>query len=190
MPMKPKHKAKRKTKRKSRIERQVDEANRLATLITSTPINAGEMAAPGLIHDRRLAAAQAVWREVVPLLQARHVLDDADRFQLALLCYWWQEFVIAADDILQRGYSVMVRTVSGDKMPRKNASTSRRDHAFDKISELSAKFGLTPLDRHALQRAAKSASLSDQLPLDGSSEATAAGGEVAQWDDVADRKLN
>jgi P27 family predicted phage terminase small subunit len=190
VPMKPTHKTKRKTRRKTRTERQIDEANRIAMLITSAPINAGEMAAPGLIRDRRLAAAKAVWREVVPLLQARHVLDDADRFQLALLCYWWQEFATAADDILRRGYSVLVKTISGDRMPRKNASTSRRDHAFDKIAELSAKFGLTPIDRHALQRAAKAASLSDQLPLDGSNEAAGGGGEVAQWDDVADRKLN
>jgi P27 family predicted phage terminase small subunit len=192
MPMKSKskHKTKRKTKRKTRTERHLAEANRIAALITSAPINAGETPAPGLIHDQRLTAARAVWREVVPLLKARHILDDGDRFALALYCYWWGEFVAAADDIARRGYSVLVRTISGDRMPRKNASTSRRDHAFDKISELSTKFGLTPLDRHALQRAAKSASLSDQLPLDGSSEVTAAGGEVAQWDDVADRKLN
>jgi len=190
MPRNPTHKAKRKTtKRKSRIARQIEEANRLAALITSAPINAGEMAAPGLIHDRRLAAARAVWNEVVPLLQSRHVLDDGDRFALALYCYWWGEFVAAADDIARRGYSVMVKTISGDKMPRKNASTSRRDHAFDKIAELSAKFGLTPLDRHALHRAAKvGSSLSDQLPL--SNEAASGEGEVAQWLDVATVKLN
>jgi P27 family predicted phage terminase small subunit len=188
MSMKSKRKMKR-TKRKTRAERQIGEVNRIAMLITSAPINAGEMAAPGLIHDRRLAAARAVWCEVVPLLQARHVLDDGDRFALALYCYWWGEFIAAADDIMRRGYSVLVRTISGDRMPRKNASASRRDHAFDKIAELSAKFGLTPLDRHALHRAAKAGSLSDQLPLD-TNEAASGDGEVAQWIDVATSKPN
>jgi phage terminase small subunit len=81
---KPKSKAMPKTKR----ERQIEETNRLATLITSAPNKSGEMAAPGLIRDPRSAPALSMWREIVPLLQARRVLDDADRFQLALLCYW------------------------------------------------------------------------------------------------------
>lgn len=190
MPMKPKHKAKRKTKRKSRIERQIEEANRLATLIIAAPTDGTNLAAPGLIRDPRLAPALAVWREVTPLLAARGILDDADRLALATLCYWYSEFIIAADDLLKRGYSVMVKTISGDRMPRKNASASRRDHAFDKLSELSTRFGLTPLDRYALQRAAKAVARSDQLSLDESNDAAGGGGEVAQWPDVADRKLN
>lgn len=189
--MKSKRATKNKPKRKSRADRQIEEANRLAALITSAPINAGEIAAPGLMYDRRLAAAKAVWCEVVPLLQARHVLDDGDRLALALYCYWWGEFVAAADDIARRGYSVLVKTISGDRMPRKNASASRRDHAFDKIAELSAKFGLTPLDRHALRRAANAGSMSDQLPLREPNEHAASGDDdVAQWIDVATSKPN
>jgi P27 family predicted phage terminase small subunit len=141
--------------RVTKAQRQTEEANRLATLIASAPIEGDtSFAAPGFIRDHRLAPALAVWRELVPLLTGRRVLDDADRFQLAMLSYWWAEFIVAADDLLKRGY-ILVKTISGDRMPRKNASAGRRDHAFDKIAELSTKFGLTPLDRYALARAAK-----------------------------------
>lgn len=176
-------KAKRKTKRKTRAERQIEEAGRVATLITSAPVGGSDVAAPGLIRDPRLAPALALWREVVPLLECRRVLDAADRFQLAMLCYWWAEFVAAADDVLRRGFSVMVKTISGDRMPRKNPSAARRDHAADKIAELSAKFGLTPLDRYALDRAAKRNGdpVGDELPLD---HPTADKASVADWAEV------
>jgi P27 family predicted phage terminase small subunit len=189
MPMKSKHKPKRK-KRSTRIARQIVEANRLAALIIAAPIDGTDFAAPGLIRDPRLAPALAVWRELTPLLAARGILDNADRLQLATLAYWYSEFIVAADDLLKRGYSVMVKTISGDRMPRKNASASRRDHAFDKLSELSTRFGLTPLDRYALQRAAKAVARSDQLSLGGSDEVDTAGGEVAVWGDVVTSKPN
>lgn len=175
---------KRKTKRKTKNERQLEEARRLAAVIVSEPIEAGGFAVPGLIRDPRSAPALAMWREVVPLLQSRRILDDTDRFQLAMLCYWWQEFVLAADDIVRRGYSVMVKTISGDRMPRLNPSVARRGRAFDEIADLSTKFGLTPIDRYALHRAAKGRFLSSQLPLDGAADEQAAGkDEVARWDD-------
>jgi P27 family predicted phage terminase small subunit len=180
-------KTKRRTKRKTRSERQIEEANRVAMLITSAPIVGHALAAPGLLSDKRLAPALALWREAVPMLEARRVLDASDRFQLAMLCYWWAEFVTAADDILRRGFSVMVKTISGDRMPRKNASANRRDHATDKIAELSAKFGLTPLDRYALQRAAKV-----QEPADDELKLTGRHGEagVADWDEIEPPKAN
>ena len=181
--------AKRKRKRLTQAERQIAEANRLAKLIASAPIEHGSLAAPGLISDPRLAPALAFWREVVPLLEARHVLDSADRFQLAMLSYWWCEFVTASDDVMQRGYAVMVKTVSGDKMPRISKSVSRRGEAFDNIAVLSAKFGLTPLDRHALHRAAKAGFLSAQLPLD-ERAAVNEDNNVAQWDLVGDARPN
>lgn len=183
--MKPK--TKRKTKRKTRAERQIDEAKRVAMLITSAPIVGSDMAAPGLIRDPRLAPAMAFWREAVPLLEARRVLEASDRHALALLAFWWSEFVVATDDILRRGFSVMVKTISGDRMPRKNASANRRDHAADKIAELSAKFGLTPLDRYALQRAAHvQEPADDQLPLGGRHGET----EVADWDEIDPSRAN
>ena len=102
--MKPK--TKRAPKRKTRAERQIDESNRVAMLITSAPIVGSTMAAPGLVRDPRLAPAMALWREVVPMLEARRVLDASDRFQLAMLCYFWCEFVFAADDALARAAKV------------------------------------------------------------------------------------
>lgn len=183
--MKPK--TKRAPKRKTRAERQIDESNRVAMLITSAPIVGSTMAAPGLVRDPRLAPAMALWREVVPMLEARRVLDASDRFQLAMLCYFWCEFVFAADDLLKRGFSLMVRTISGDRMPRRNASANRRDHAADKIAELSAKFGLTPLDRHALARAAKvQEPADDELKLAGRHGDT----DVADWNEIEPRKAN
>lgn len=143
-----------KRKRKTKQQRQIDAADKLALLVVASPLDEGEtMPAPlGLIHDRRLAPALAAWRELAPLLTQRKILEDTDRYQLALLCYWFAEFITAADDVLKRGYSVRVKTVSGDYMPRKNPAAARRDHAFEKITELSARFGLTPLDRFRLDR--------------------------------------
>src|SRR5262249_7474239 len=51
---------------------------------------------------------------------------------------------------LVKGYSVMVKTVSGDKMPRENPSVARRDFAAKMTVDLSSKFGLSPQDRHRL----------------------------------------
>jgi P27 family predicted phage terminase small subunit len=144
---------KKKRKRKTKLQRQIEDADKLAALVATSPIDGEAMPAPpALLRDPRLKPALAVWRELAPILAQRKVFEDTDRFQLALLCFWFAEFIVSANDILDRGYSVRVKTVSGDYMPRRNPAAGRRDHACEKISELSARFGLTPLDRFRLDR--------------------------------------
>jgi P27 family predicted phage terminase small subunit len=172
---------KRKQKRKTRLQRQIEDAEKLAALIAASPIEGEAIPAPpAFIRDLRLKPALTMWRELAPLLAQRKVLEDSDRYQLALLCFWYAEFIVAADDVLRRGYSVRVKTVSGDFMPRKNPAAGRRDHAVEKISELSARFGLTPLDRFRLERwrSGQASDETDDLFASGEEQ-------VADWPDVA-----
>ncbi|WP_441268870.1 P27 family phage terminase small subunit [Bradyrhizobium sp. 215_C5_N1_2] len=67
-----------------------------------------------------------------------------------MFCIYAAEFVAANEEILTKGYSVMVKTISGDKMPRENPAVGRRDHAAKMTIDLSSKFGLSPQDRHRL----------------------------------------
>lgn len=140
----------------------VAEATRLAGLLADAAAPGDDpLAPPALIRDPRLAAALAVWRDLAPLLVERNLLGRLDRMLFAQLCYWQAEFVTAVDDILARGYSVLVTTVSGDRMPRLNPSVKRRDTAVAQLVDLAHRFGLTPLDRHTLFRAQKGSDYSD-----------------------------
>jgi P27 family predicted phage terminase small subunit len=138
-------------KRKTKTERAIAEAERQAKLLALP--RADEIAeAPAYLTDARLAPALAVWREYAPRLDQLHLLARLDRHTFALFCIYAAEFVVANEDILTKGYSVMVKTISGDKMPRENPSVSRRDHAARMVVEMSSKFGLTPADRNKLLR--------------------------------------
>lgn len=141
-------------KRKSKTEKAIAEAERLAKLLAA-PRDASETsdAPPAYLEDPRMAPAMAVWREYAPRLDKLHLLARLDRHTFALFCVYAGEFVAANEDILLRGYSVNVKTVSGDRMPRENPSVSRRDFAAKMILDLSSKFGLTPDDRNKLLRA-------------------------------------
>jgi P27 family predicted phage terminase small subunit len=140
-------------KRKTKTERAIAEAERQAALL-ALPRTTDETsdAPPAYLDDARLAPAMAVWREYAPRLDKLHLLARLDRHTFALFCIYAAEFVVANEDILTKGYSVMVKTVSGDRMPRENPSVSRRDFAAKMVLEMSSKFGLTPADRNKLLR--------------------------------------
>lgn len=141
-------------KRKNKTEKAIAEAERQATLL-AMPRESDETAdaPPAYLTDLRMAPAMAVWREYAPRLDKLHLLARLDRHTFALFCVYAAEFVVANEDILVKGYSVMVKTISGDKMPRENPSVGRRDHAAQMVLNLSSKFGLTPDDRNKLLRA-------------------------------------
>lgn len=148
-------------KRKKRItktQRAVAEAERLARLLADAPASSpGALAPPALIADPRLAPAQKFWNDHAPQLQTLGTLGRLDRFVFALYCVYVAEFVAAEDDILTQGYSVRVKTISGDMMPRENPSVDRRNFAAKMIAEMSAMFGLSQVDRLNISKLARGA---------------------------------
>jgi phage terminase small subunit len=147
-----------KRKRLTKAERAAAEAKRLASLLAKAAIDS-PLAPPAFLTDPRLAPAFAFWNEYAPRLQALGLLEENDRFMFALLSVYVGDFIAATDDILNKGYSVLVKTISGDRMPRENPSVARRDHAAKVVTELSKSFGLTKLDRLNIAKVGQSAAL-------------------------------
>lgn len=138
-------------KRRTKTERAIAEAERLAGLLAAAPAAGGDpLAPPSFLDNKLLAPALAVWRDYAPRLANNNLLERVDRYHFALFCVYMGEWLMAHEDILASGYSRMVKTVSGDLMPRESPSVGRRDIAMTWIMKLSPKFGLTPLDRFQL----------------------------------------
>ena len=140
------------SKRKTKTEKAILEADRLAQLLALPRAEETSGSPPVYLSDPRLAPALTVWNEYAPRLDKLHLLARLDRHTFALFCVYAAEFVQASEDILVKGYSSLVKTVSGGKMPRENPSVARRDFAAKMVLELSTKFGLTPADRNKLLR--------------------------------------
>ena len=149
--------------RLTKQEKAVAEAKRLAALLAeAVPEHPGELAPPAFIADPRLAPALAAWRELAPQLTKTGRLLRLDRFVFAMLCYWQGEFIASHDDLERKGKWFKVRAVSGGMMPRKNPSLDQLKYAYEQVMALSAKFGLTPLDRIALLKAHKAGHVDDE----------------------------
>lgn len=152
------------TKRRTKAERAVAEAERLARLLAEAPAASdGRLAPPAFIADPRLAPALRFWKEHAPQLEALGTLEAIDRFTFAMFCVYVAEFIAAEDDILTKGYSVLVKTVSGDRMPRENPSVDRRDLAAKMILEMSRMFGLSKVDRLNISKLARGTALEGTL---------------------------
>lgn len=139
-------------KRRTKTEKAIAEAERQAKLLALPRAEETSDSPPAYLADPRLAPAMAVWMEYAPRLDKLHLLARLDRHTFALFCVYAGEFVVANEDVLVKGYSTRVKTVSGDYMLRENPSVSRRDFAAKMVLELSSKFGLTPADRNKLLR--------------------------------------
>lgn len=139
-------------KRKTKTEKAILEAERQAKLLALPRADETSDSPPAYLEDPRLAPANAVWREYAPRLDKLHLLARLDKHTFALFCVYAGEFVVANEDVLIKGYSTRVKTVSGDYMLRENPSVSRRDFAAKMVLDLSGKFGLTPADRNKLLR--------------------------------------
>lgn len=138
-------------KRRTKTDRAIAEAERLAALLAAAPADAGDpLAPPAFLDNQLLAPALSVWRDYAPRLVKVNLLEATDRYFFALLCVYTGEWLAAHEDILANGYSRMVKTVSGDRMPRESPSVGRRDIAMTWLMKLSPKFGMTPLDRFQL----------------------------------------
>lgn len=171
----------RRSQAERRREEAIAEADRLAALLSAAPPESDEpLAPPAFIKDRRLAPALAMWRELSKSLIGSGRLSALDRFTFAMLCYWHGEWIKATDDILERGPSFMVPATSGGMRPWRNPSVDRQTLANDQILTLSSKFGLTPLDRIALNKGRPYQRDDDELPL--STPTTPAPDEVPKTD--------
>jgi P27 family predicted phage terminase small subunit len=147
-------------RRKSKTERELARMEAAAARDAKLFAIAGEgfdlQALPVFLADKRMQAAQTIWREYAPRLDRLHFLSTLDRYTFAMFCIYAAEYVLANKDILDKGYSIEVTTVAGAKMrkgskgaqmPRLNPSVDRRDFAAKMMIDLSGKFGLTPMDR-------------------------------------------
>jgi phage terminase small subunit len=174
-------------KRISREERLAAAARRLAALVMTADDSV--TAPPILLNDPRLAIARQFWSNHAVRLAALGTLDDLSRINLALLAVYVGDFVMAENDILDNGFSVRVKTISGDRMPRENPAVARRDHATKMILDLGRHFGLSKLDRLNLQRLRRNALGSPGLfeeggqgnPAGTSAEADADGDDARAW---------
>jgi P27 family predicted phage terminase small subunit len=140
-------------KRKTRVERQLEAANRLAAQLASSPADSeAPLSPPAFIDDPRCAPALAVWREYAPRLTRLNLLQQLDRLTFATFCVYVGEFVEAHDAIKTKGYTQRVKTIAGGYMLRKTPDVDRRDTAMNYIFDFAERFGLTPLDRAQLFR--------------------------------------
>lgn len=140
-------------KRKKKVDAAIAESERIAKLLATAPVeNSQPVAPPVFLKDARIKHALVIWKEYAGKLSRLNLLEETDRYVFAVFCVYMGEFVAANDEILKKGYSVMVKTISKDLMPRENPAVWRRDLAVKVIMELSKRFGLTPLDRFALVR--------------------------------------
>lgn len=140
-----------------------EEAARIADLLADAPpLPDHSIPPPMFLTGPLLAAAGRVWRDTTAHLDALNLYGSSDKYLLAAFCVYVAEFVQANEEIIAKGYSVMVKTISGDAMPRVNPAVDRRDTAFKFMVELSRSFGFTPRHMHELTKLQKA---SDVLPL-------------------------
>lgn len=139
-------------KRRTKVEKQLADAESLASLMAAAPAAAADLLAPPLYLDIRFAPALAIWRDLAPRLSRINLLQPLDRHTFAMFCVYVGEWVAANEAIIHEGYSRLVKTTSGDRMPRLNPNVDRRDQAMKIVLELSKRFGLTTLDRATLLR--------------------------------------
>jgi P27 family predicted phage terminase small subunit len=86
---------------------------------------------------------QEAWRRLAPALVKHERLSDMDLGSFAMLCEAWSRYRTAVDDIAENGaYGV---TDKGYEYARPSIGICNT--ALSQINALSAKFGLTPLDR-------------------------------------------
>ncbi len=131
--------------------RIVAQAERFAKMLADAPNAADDpLAPPAFITDARLAPALQVWKDRAPEIARRGCLRGDDRLAFALLCVYTADFVMAQDELLEKGFAISVPTVAGGEMLRANPALARRDTAASMIIDLAARFGMTPLDRYKL----------------------------------------
>lgn len=134
-------------RRKTKVEKQIEKAKHMAELLASAPSASADGLAPPVFLDERFAPALYVWRDFAPRLHKLNLLDHLHRYTFAMFCVAVGDWIAAREDLAAKGDWFMVRTVSGDVMPRPNPSRDIADRSLKTALELSKRFGLTPYDQ-------------------------------------------
>ncbi len=137
-------------RRRSKVQKRLDEAQRIAMLLGQAPTHGDPLATPAIIDGS--APAVAVWRELAPRLRTTQRLQPHHRPMFAMFCVYFAEWVLAKEDVVTNGHTQNVRTVAGGMMERVRPIVAIRDRAFDMVMKLSERFGLTPHDEYSLFR--------------------------------------
>ncbi|PZU95613.1 MAG: hypothetical protein DI527_00975 [Chelatococcus sp.] len=105
---------------------------------------------PARFARKDFADERAVWMAVAPRLKT--TLRASAEFQAPLVAYCdaVARYNRSVLELRRKGYVVMVKTVSGDEMPRTNPNEKIRQQALAEILQLSDRFGFTPRDNFAL----------------------------------------
>jgi phage terminase small subunit len=138
-------------RRKSKVQKMVDEAERVATLLAKTA-DAGALTPPALLLDPVRAPALKIWNDHVPELVRTHRLEKLHMLSFAMFCVYAGEWIAACDDIAQKGAWQRVKTVSGSVMERIRPIVQFREIAFANARAFGKEFGLTPREEYALFR--------------------------------------
>lgn len=107
---------------------------------------------PAFVADRRMPAAAVIWAQLMDALPAEMTaVRTTERVMLGMLAYYCAEWIAAVDDLLAHGHYERTQTGAGGAKIVVNPSVARRDGALRAINDISAKFGLTPLDLERLK---------------------------------------
>lgn len=105
---------------------------------------------PARFARKEFKEERDVWMAVAPRLQK--TLRASAEFQAPLVAYCdaVARYNRSVLELRRKGYTVSVKTVSGDAMLRVNPSEKVRQQALVEILALSDRFGFTPRDNFAL----------------------------------------
>lgn len=135
-------------RRRSKAKAAAEAAAHLTALLAPAPAGAAEL--PPILQDPKYAPAAAIWRRLAPELRRTHRLPPESEFHLVQTCIYTQEWAAATEDLHTRGFVQEIETIAGGKMERRRPKVFDRQQAFQNLMELSARFGLTPMDLYAL----------------------------------------
>ena len=93
------------------------------------------------------AGALELWHGLAPKLERLGILTEIDGEAFASLCYWYDKFIQATDDIEEQGD--IYQADSG--YTQSTAAVTNAQKYFDKALKLMQEFGLTPSSRTKLQ---------------------------------------
>lgn len=96
--------------------------------------------------------SRRAWRDLVPLLRGMHVLTEADRVALALLCDALASYVEAKQLVVEEGSTYETVNESGGRMVRKHPGVEIGAESVRFAKLMLSEFGLTPAARAKVSR--------------------------------------
>lgn len=146
-------------KRKAKADKARIEAETIAWLLKPRPEGSADL--PPALQDELYAPAALIWRQLAPELRRTHRLPAESEHLLVMACIYAQEWYAATHDLHANGFAQNVKTVAGGMMERRRPKNFDRQQAYSNLVELSAKFGLTPVDMYNLFRGQANAAMSN-----------------------------